>query len=1349
MFQWTAPWGGWVVAALALAGALRPAWAATWVVDADGAPEATHTRVQDAITSAASGDTVVVNPGTYRENLVFTGADLHLRGTAPVDPDVVAATVLDGRLLGPVIELEGGETAACIIEGFTIRSGQSDQGGGINGRFSEATIRNNVIEENVALNQGGGLSGCEGRIEGNTIRLNRAEFGGAFASCNGEIVSNTIRDNRATDSGGAFNRCAAAVRKNIIVGNTALNQGGAIQRGSGPIEDNFIERNTALEGAGLMVCSGAVRGNTIQGNVAQLRGGGVSTCNGTVEGNLIRKNGAPQGGGLYDCAGTIRGNTIVANLGETGAGLYDCDATIVENRIEGNVASFAGGGLSRCDGAIERNELLANGAPFGAALDRCTGRLIANRIGANTAQRGAGMDRCFGVIVSNLFEANTAAEGAAMHGTIGQIWHNTLARNVAGRAGGAIYFTAGSGVRANVFYANTGGALAAEDFGGARERPLIEGNVFFGGEGPLLTIGDHTTLTLMAELEALDWATGNTDADPRLLDPDGPDGDPATLDDNDYTPAAGSPLIDAGDARVLAWLPLTDASGLGRFAGAAPDGGAFEAASATDADGDGLNDDAEAQHGSREDLADTDGDGITDRAELLRGFNPTIADAAAGLRVPDDSESVQRAILYAVTGETIELAPGRYVETLDSMGKDFMLTGLDPQDWDVVRATRIDAFGQGRVVTLAGSETASCTLRGVHLSGGRAPVGAGIRGANSFALLTRCIVSTCTSTDGGTVDRLLNDVRENVFERNAGTFGGALSNVFGAIEGCTFTSNTATGDGGAIHEGRGGVTDCAFTGNRAAGNAGALNRVRGALMGNTFTGNRAGGNGGVGVQCTGAIEGNVFIDNRAEGNGGCLAESIRTIAGNEFRGNSARLGGCLYVCTGEIVGNVFTSNAADLNGGAIDRAAGLVLSDNLFEDNQAFSGGAISGSFTVIRDNTFRGNRASNWGGGIFGSGGLIQGNTLTAQSAEFGGALYSVEGEITSNTITDCHAEFDGGAGWDVEGFVHGNRIERNTAGRDGGAFHFCQGTTFERNTIVDNTAGRLGGAINSATGVLRGNLLANNRALLGGALATFIGDVINNTIVINVAELDAGGAMLDCPSTITNNIFDGNWPNAIWVGGENMRPLRIDHNCFHNNGSLIYTGPTTESYAALAALEAARPEVFANLEGSPAFVDSAAPDRDLRLGPASVCIDRGDPGVAISALDLAGLPRRIDGDADDLLELDMGAYEYFAVLFVNPGSLLDWRPGTRRTVIWRSEPLWAGFAVRLELTQHDTAVVVFGEFRDPSHRGVAELELPQLTPVGDYRLALSSSWDPAMRVSIPVTVRYPTASRSWMLYR
>jgi hypothetical protein len=58
---------------------------------------------------------------------------------------------------------------------------------------------------------------------------------------------------------------------------------------------------------------------------------------------------------------------------------------------------------------------------------------------------------------------------------------------------------------------------------------------------------------------------GNIDADPLFVDPDGPDNDPNTFDDNDHRLAFGSPCIDAGDNTAVPPEVATDLDGEPRF----------------------------------------------------------------------------------------------------------------------------------------------------------------------------------------------------------------------------------------------------------------------------------------------------------------------------------------------------------------------------------------------------------------------------------------------------------------------------------------------------------------------------------------------------------------------------------------------------------------------------------------------------------------------------------------------------------------------------------------------------------------------------------------------------------------
>jgi parallel beta-helix repeat protein len=74
--------------------------------------------IRHAINEASHGDHVDVGEGIYIENISFNGKNLKLSSTDPNDPNVVAATVIDGD--NHAVTFAGGEEASCVLAGFTI-----------------------------------------------------------------------------------------------------------------------------------------------------------------------------------------------------------------------------------------------------------------------------------------------------------------------------------------------------------------------------------------------------------------------------------------------------------------------------------------------------------------------------------------------------------------------------------------------------------------------------------------------------------------------------------------------------------------------------------------------------------------------------------------------------------------------------------------------------------------------------------------------------------------------------------------------------------------------------------------------------------------------------------------------------------------------------------------------------------------------------------------------------------------------------------------------------------------------------------------------------------------------------
>jgi len=152
-----------VLGTVVLAGALKAAKATTYYTNSD---QGIMPIIDDP--NVVDGDEIVAAEGTYVEQINFKGKNITLRSTQPDDPDVVAATVIDGRYWNrSLVIFDNGEGPNSLLNGFTIARGlRRGSGAGIN-CASDPTIINCVIKDCLTTSDGAGMSN-----EGSPILIN-------------------------------------------------------------------------------------------------------------------------------------------------------------------------------------------------------------------------------------------------------------------------------------------------------------------------------------------------------------------------------------------------------------------------------------------------------------------------------------------------------------------------------------------------------------------------------------------------------------------------------------------------------------------------------------------------------------------------------------------------------------------------------------------------------------------------------------------------------------------------------------------------------------------------------------------------------------------------------------------------------------------------------------------------------------------------------------------------------------------------------------------------------------------------------------------------------------------------
>jgi len=212
-----------------------------------------HT-IQSGINAAANGDTVLVHPGRYSENINFNGKNIVVASffLTTQDTSYISRTIIDGNQAGSAVRFENKESAAAALIGFTITNGKASSGGGILCTWYAAPRLEYLRITHNKANSGGGIFCWLARphleqvvIENNALSGTDGNGGGLYLSNNSNptLFKVQILNN---ENGGVYIWDGTAHFKQVVI---ARNNGhGLYLRACSPVlEKVTIAYNSAPE----------------------------------------------------------------------------------------------------------------------------------------------------------------------------------------------------------------------------------------------------------------------------------------------------------------------------------------------------------------------------------------------------------------------------------------------------------------------------------------------------------------------------------------------------------------------------------------------------------------------------------------------------------------------------------------------------------------------------------------------------------------------------------------------------------------------------------------------------------------------------------------------------------------------------------------------------------------------------------------------------------------------------------------------------------------------------------------------------------------------------------------------
>ncbi|MCK4696456.1 MAG: hypothetical protein KAT74_11865, partial [Candidatus Cloacimonetes bacterium] len=259
--------------------------------------------IQAGINVAVDGDTVLVQPGTYFENILFDENNITLASLFLTTQDTayISQTIIDGNQEGCVVRFNIDVDSTAVLCGFTITNGSDYAGGGIRCCGGNPVLQNLFITENIADYNGGGGIFCEyaspSMINLKIVNNHASDMGGGifcWKVSNPTLENVQIINNSADEYGGGIycaDYCDIIIANSVISDNTAGEYGGGIHNDyycSITLENVTIRDNSAFYGGG--ICSS---------DLSSLSFDSANRCN--IYSNIINNRGYGADIFAYEC----------------------------------------------------------------------------------------------------------------------------------------------------------------------------------------------------------------------------------------------------------------------------------------------------------------------------------------------------------------------------------------------------------------------------------------------------------------------------------------------------------------------------------------------------------------------------------------------------------------------------------------------------------------------------------------------------------------------------------------------------------------------------------------------------------------------------------------------------------------------------------------------------------------------------------------------------------------------------------------------------------------------------------------------------------------------------------------